>query len=181
MNEKINSWILKEKEKIDKKMMLDNLANEISKKFKIEKTKALSLIKSETLDWLDNLKKELKVENLNNKQLEELFLVLKWAQEIIANASKIEIKILKEDIEKNVKIEDFVNIVEKHLPPKLLQRAKNPKNIHEHILWFSLGTSNSIISIIDALYQIWAWIIKMPYHIYMIVSWKWEIKSMKKI
>ncbi|MDD3793855.1 MAG: hypothetical protein PHI37_03525 [Candidatus Gracilibacteria bacterium] len=181
MNEKINSGILKEKEKIDKKMMLDNLANEISKKFKIEKTKALSLIKSETLDGLDNLKKELKVENLNNKQLEELFLVLKGAQEIIANASKIEIKILKEDIEKNVKIEDFVNIVEKHLPPKLLQRAKNPKNIHEHILGFSLGTSNSIISIIDALYQIGAGIIKMPYHIYMIVSGKGEIKSMKKI
>jgi len=57
--------------------MLDNLANEISRKFKIEKTKAISLIKNETLEGLDNLKKELKVENLNNKQLEELFLILK--------------------------------------------------------------------------------------------------------
>jgi len=57
--------------------MLDNLANEISRKFRIEKTKALSLIKNETLEGLDNLKKELKVENLNNKQLEELFLILK--------------------------------------------------------------------------------------------------------
>jgi len=181
MNEKINAWILNQKEKIDKKMMLDNLANEISRKFKIEKTKAISLIKNETLEGLDNLKKELKVENLNNKQLEELFLILKWAQEIIENVSKLEIKILKENIEKNVDIDDFVNIIEKKLPPKLLQKAKNPQYIHEHILWFSLGASNSIISIIDTLYQIWAWIIKTPYHLYLVISWKWEFKSWKDI
>lgn len=181
MNEKINAWILNEKEKLDKKMMLDNLANEISRKFKIEKIKAISLIKNETLEDINNLKKELKVENLNNKQLEELFLILKWAQEIIENVSKLEIKILKENIEKNVSIDDFVNIIEKKLPPKLLQKAKNPKNIHEHILWFSLGTSNSIISIIDTLYQIWAWIIKTPYHLYLVISWKWELKSWKNI
>lgn len=185
MNEKINSWILKEKEKLDKKAMLESLADEISKKFKIEKRNAISLIKNNTLEWLDNLKKELKenlnVNNINEKELEKLFFVLRWAQELIENLSKIEIKLLKEDIEKNIKIDDFVNIVEKYLPKNLIEKAKNPKYIHEHILWFSLWSANSIIAVIDLLYQIWAWIIKSPYHIYMIVSWKWEVKSMKNI
>lgn len=181
MNEKINAWILNEKEKSEKRIVLNNIAEEISKKFKIEKSKAIYLIKSETLEWIDSLKKELKIENLNNKQLEELFLILKWAKELVENLSKIEIKILKEDIEKKLEIYEDKNILEKKLPKKLIEKAKNPNHIHEHILWISLWTANSIISIIDALYQIWAWIIKTPYHLYLVISWKWEFKSWKNI
>lgn len=187
MNEKINFWILKDKEKIDKKAMLESLADEISKKFKIEKNEAFELIKNKTLDWLSDLKKEINEKNnsslkeLDNSKLEELFLVLKWAQELIENLSKIEIKLLKEDVEKTLKIEDFINIVENYLPKNLIKIAKNPKNIHEHILWFSLWASNSIIAVIDLLYQIWSWIIKAPYDLYLVISWKWELKSWKDI
>jgi hypothetical protein len=53
---------------------------------------------------------------------------------LIENLSKIEIKLLKEDIEKSIKIDEFVNIIENILPKKLIEKAKNPKNIHEHIL-----------------------------------------------
>lgn len=181
------AWAYKEKEKNDKKLMLEKLADEISKKFKIEKKEALLLIKNNTLDWLENLKKEIKetwsqsLNKLNNSDLERLFLILKWAQELIENSSKIEIKILKDEVEKTINIDEFKNHIEDYLPSKLINKAKNPKLLHEHILWFALWSANSIIATIDLLYQIWAWIIKTPYHIYMIVSWKWEIKSMKNI
>jgi hypothetical protein len=105
-----------------------------------------------------------------------LFLTLKWAQEVIENYSKLEIRILRENIEQNVNIEDFKNYLEKHLPAKLIEKAKNPKKFHEHILWFTLWTANSIIAIVDALYQIGAGIIKAPYHLYLVVSGKAEIE-----
>ncbi|MDD2907657.1 MAG: hypothetical protein PHH98_03370 [Candidatus Gracilibacteria bacterium] len=187
MNEKINSGVLNEKERLDKKIMLDNLANEISKKFKIEKKEILSLIKNTTLEGLENLKSEIKetgssdLNKLDNSELEKLFLILKGAQELIENSSKLEIKILKDDVEKSISIDDFKNHIEDYLPSKLIDKAKNPTALHEHILGFALGTANSLIATIDLLYQIGAGIIKMPYHIYMIVSGKGEIKSMKNI
>ena len=98
--EKIDAWILKDKEKINQKLMLEKLALEISKKFNIQKKEALSLIRNNTLDWLSDLKNEIKekgsdiLNSLDNKDLEKLFLILKWAQEIIEKSSKIEIKIL---------------------------------------------------------------------------------------
>jgi hypothetical protein len=103
-------------------------------------------------------------------------LTLKWAQEVIENYSKLEIKILRENIEQNINIEDFENHLEKILPKKLVRKAKNPKKIHEHILWFTLWTANSIIAIVDALYQIGAGIIKAPYHLYLVISGKWEVE-----
>ena len=63
--EKNNAWILKDKEKINQKIMLDNLAIEISKKFNIQKKEALSLIKNNTLEKLSDLKDE--IEDTENK------------------------------------------------------------------------------------------------------------------
>jgi hypothetical protein len=108
-------------------------------------------------------------------------LTLKWAQEVIKNYSEIEIMILKEDVEQSINIWDFVNILENSLPKKLVEKAKDPKNLHEHVLGFALWTANSAFAIIDMLYQIWAWIVKAPYHLYLIISWKWEIEGVENI
>jgi hypothetical protein len=108
-------------------------------------------------------------------------LTLKWAQEIIENYSKLEIKILKDNVEQTINIEDFENHLERYLPAKLIEKAKNPEKFNEHILWFTLWTANSIIAIIDALYQIGVWIIKAPYHLYLVISWKGEVEGIKEI
>jgi hypothetical protein len=63
----------------------------------------------------------------------------------------------------------------------LVEKAKDPKLLHEHILWFTLWTANSIISVLDTFYQIGTWIIKTPYHLYLIISGKWEIDGLKEI
>ena len=176
----LNPWTF------DKKKLLEELAIDIAKKFWIEKNEAKKLIKSETLFSLDSLKTKLNQEinwenNLDNKEIEKLFFTLKWALEVIENSSKIEIKILKEDIEKSINIEDFKNHIEDYLPAKLIAKAKNPQTPHEHILWFALGTTNSIIATADILYSIWKWILLTPYHIYMIITWKATSNSFKEI
>ncbi len=177
----LNPWIL------DEKTLLEELASDIASKFWIEKDKAKELIKKDTLSWIYSLKAQLEKERkdedkqLSKKELEKLFFTLKWALDVIENSSKIEIKVLKEDIEKTINIWDFVNIWESILPKKLVNIAKNPKKPHEHILGFTLGTANSIIATADVLYRIWKWIIQSPYHLYMIISWKWKSDSFKDV
>ncbi len=172
-----NSWTL------DKKKLLDDLVINIVRKFWIEKSKVIELINKETILWLDWLKKELINQNnkLDNSDLEKLFFTINWAHELIKNYSKIEIKTLKEDVEKIINIEDFKNRLEEYLPANLLQKAKNPNNIHEHILGFALWSTNSILTTIEYLYKIWKWIIQTPYHIYMILLWKAKTDSFNNI
>ena len=179
-NNNINPWAF------DKKKLLDELAIDIANKFWIDKERAERLIKGDTLKSLDSLKNELYKdlednEKKENIDVEKLFFTLKWALEVIENSSKLEIKILKEDVEKVINIEDFKKHIEDYLPPKLIEKAKNPKYPHEHILWLALGTTNSVIATADILYLIWKWILQTPYHLYLIISWKWENNSFKNI
>lgn len=172
-----NPWIL------EKKKLLDELAIDIANKFWIEKSKAKQLISEQTSSWIEWLKLELinQTKKLNNSELEKLFFIIKWAQELISNYSKIEIKSLKEDIEKSINIEEFKNKIEEYLPATLIIKAKNPNNLHEHILGFALWSTNSILTTLEYLYKIWKWIVLAPYHIYMIISWKAETDSFKDI
>lgn len=174
----ISAWIL------DKKKLLSELAEDIARKFWIDKNQAETLIKKDTLNSLKSLTEELtsKENNdkkLNEKELEKLFFTLRWALEVIENSSKIEIKTLKDDVEKSIDIENFKNKIEDYLPAELIKKAKNPQNLHEHILWFSLWSANSIIATVDALYQIGVWIIKAPYDLYLVITWKAEFKKIK--
>lgn len=176
----INPWAF------DKKKLLDELALDIANKFWIEKQKAKELIKQDTLKWIDSLKAELNKnledkEKLNQKELEKLFFTLKWALDVIENSSKLEIKILKDDVEKHINIEEFKNHIEDYLPPKLIKVAKNAKKPHEHILWLALWTTNSIVATADILYKIWKWVLQAPYHIYLIITWKAKTDSFKNI
>ncbi|MFK7779769.1 MAG: hypothetical protein QM490_01360 [Candidatus Gracilibacteria bacterium] len=168
----------------DKKKLLDELAVDIANKFGIEKEQAKELIKTETLIGIDSLKAELKRDNedykeLNEKDVEKLFFTLKGALDVIENLSKIEIKVLKDDIEKSINIEEFKNHLEDYLPPKLIDTAKNPKVPHEHILGFALGTANSFVATVDILYKIGKGILLTPYHLYMIVTGKGKSESFK--
>ena len=171
---------------INKTQLLNELANDIAKEFWVKKEKAKQLIKSETINWIDWLKKQLNFnENsetkLDNKELEKLFFTLKWANEVIEKSSKLEIRKLKSDIEKSINIEEFKNQIDEYLPSKLISAAKNPQKPHEQILGLALWSANSIYKTVDILYKIWKWVVSTPYHIYMIITWKWESNSFKNI
>lgn len=182
---KLNAWIFNEKK------LKDELANKIARKFWMEKEKALVLLKIDITKWLDELKKEInkqndkKLDNLENNRLEELFFTIKWALEIIEKTSQNEIKVLRDDVEWTIEwfvdISDFRNYIEDYLPPKLLQKAKNPTIFHEHILGFALWTTNSIIKTMEILYKIWKWILTTPIDLYLIITWKAQTDSFKNI
>ena len=173
-------------ENFDRKKLLDELAIDIANKFWIEKEQAERLIKSETLVSLETLKIELNtVENkeniLDNKKIKQLFSTIKLAKNRIEKASSWELDLLKKELVKGENIEEFKNNIEDYLPPKLISKAINPKTPHEHVLGFTLGTTNSVIATADTFYQIWKWILKTPYHLYMIITWKATTDSFKKV
>jgi len=179
-NNNKNAWTF------DKKKLLNDLALDIANEFWLDKEKTEKLIKSETLFSLDSLKTELKKEDkehreLNESEIENLFFSLKKALNTIESLSKLEIKILKDDVEKSVNIEEFKNTLEKYLPPELVTKAKNPQKPHEHVLGAALWTANAIFTVVETLYNAWKGILLIPYHLYLIITWKWETNSFKNI
>ncbi len=174
-----------EKNKLDKKALLRELALDIAKKYNFEVSEVEKLIKKDTLNSLDSLKMELKnnevFKNVAEKKVEKLFFTLKWALEVVENTSKLKIKVLKDELENSVNIENFQNNLEEYLPKKLVEKAKNPKVLHEHILWVALGSANTIYKTTEILYKIWVWILKTPYDLYLVASGKGKIQNWDKI
>ena len=181
---KINVWALKEKE------LLEKLSLEISSDFSISEKLAKKLLYKTHLS-LSELKDEIYLdqdEKLENKdkfdeqKLEKLFFSISWIKEIIENASKLEIEELKQVLENSdfLKLDDN-QLIKKFFSKQLIDRAKNPKNISDQIMWASLWITNSTIIITDTLYNIWRGFITSVPDLISILSWKWEIESIKKV
>jgi len=173
---------------LDTKKLLDNLRDNISDEFWIDKSSAEILIKSKSIDNLNSLKEELynselgsKNEKLSDSKLEKLFFTISWAKELIEQSSRNELNAIKNEIEKTIIFQEYTQQLENILPSQIVNDAKNPKNLHHHILWVSLWISNSIIKTADILYQIWKGVLKTPYDLYLIISWKWEYNWFKNI
>lgn len=164
-----------------------NFLKEISiLKQEIENNKNINEnLKYNILDSLENLKYEVDSKNKANFEKEKIFLNSKFdsIKEIIKTNSIIEKNQLFTEIAINsLKDEiNFNNILEKYLPRNLIKIARNPNLPHEHIIWISLWAANSIISIWESIFKIWLWIVKMPYDLYLLISWKGEIESIKKV
>ena len=185
--QQINSWVLKDKE------LLEKLSLEISRDFSISKKLAKKLIYKTHLS-LDDLKKDIKLDNSENKEklildekfneqtLEKLLFSIKWAKEIIEKLSKTEISELKKLLDTNniLIFEDNI-ILSKIFWLKMIEKSKNPKNISDQIMWASLWITNSAIIFTDVLYNLWRWIIMSLPDVISILSWKWEIESIKKV
>lgn len=164
--------------------LLDNLSRDIWEKFWVEVNQIKELIsfkqKKELADLKEELSNILQNENFASSKIEELASEIIKARESIELASKSEREKLIWELN-IVSIEDFQNTLETNLPTSLLNSAKNPSKLHHHILWVSLWLSNSIITTVEKLVWIWKWIIKSPYDLYLIISWKWEYPWFKEI
>ena len=180
---KVNAWALKEKE------LLEKLSLEISRDFSISEKLAKKLIFETHLN-LDDLKQDIKEENNNSKEsiefdkekLDKLLFALKWAKEFIEKASKQEIEELKTILEKkDIILSNDSEIIKKLFPEKLINKAKNPQNISDQIMWISLWITNSVVLISDVFYNLWKWIITSIPDFISILNWSWEIESIKKV
>ncbi len=182
----INSWMLKEKE------LLEKLSLEISKDFSLSEKLAKRLIYKTHLS-LEELKSEISLDESENKEaidnwldedsLNRLILVLEGARKLIEEASKNEINELKEILEAT-QISATWNdseIIKKILPEKILNKAKNPSNVSEHIMGMSLGILNTTIVITELLYDLGKGIIKTVPDLISILKWEAEIESFKRV
>lgn len=170
--------------------LLEKLSYEISKNFWKEKNPWIykesikDLIKLK--EKIDNKKNrdelEEKLQNLSShlseKNKKDFRLAIKGANEILKNS-----KDLIDDIKKNINIfngKDW-KFTTKLFWQKLLNKAKNPLNISDQIIWWWIWLFNSseAISIISINLIIWVW--KTIPDIYKIFSWKWKYNWFKNI
>jgi len=166
---------------VDTKNLLNKLAWEIAKKYGLDINQVKKLIQSKTGSKLDSLKSMVgsSGETIN---LAEFKNVIAGAKDVIEKASKDEIELLKWTIEKTkLNPKKDIYLSNKFVPANFIERARDPQNLWDNLIGASIGLLNSTEEIITTLYNIGAGIIKTPYHIYMIVSWKAEYDRFKNI
>ena len=172
---------LSKKPEIDTKKLLNSLANEIAKKYGLDINQVKKLIQSKTWSKLEGLKSMVS-DTWESIDMPELSNVIAWAKDVIEKASKQEIELLKWTVEKtSLNPKKDIYLSNKVFSPSLMDRVNNPQNIWDNILGAGIWLINTTEEIIATLYNIWAGIIKTPYHIYMIVSWKADYDWFKNI
>ena len=167
--------------KIDTKNLLSKLAKEIAQKYWLDIKQVEKLIRSKTSSKLDSLKSMVSSSG-ETIDLAEFRNVIAWAKDVIEKASKDEIELLKWTIEKTkLSPEKDIYLSNKFISSSIMERAQNPQNLWDNIIGAGIWILNSTEEIITTLYNIWAGIVKTPYHIYLIVSWKAEYEWFKNI
>jgi len=175
-DEKLNSSV-----KLDTKSLLNKLAKEIAKKYWLDINQVKKLIQSKTWSKLDSLKSMVSSSG-ETIDISEFKNVISGAKDVIEKASKDEIELLKWTIEKaQLHPERDIYLSNKFISSKLMDRAQSPQNLWDNIIGAGIWILNSTEEIITTLYNIWAGIIKTPYHIYLIVTWKAEYDRFKDI
>ena len=175
-DEKLNSGV-----QFDTKNLLNKLAGEIAKKYGLDINQVKEFIRGKTSSKLDNLK-SIVWDSGETIDIAEFKNVIAGAKDVIEKASKDEIELLKGTIEKTkLNPEKDIYLSNKFIPADLMDRAQNPQNLWDNILGAGIWILNSTEEIITTLYNIGAGIIKTPYHIYLIVSWKADYDGFKNI
>lgn len=168
----------------ENKLLLSNLKKEVSINFWINTEQIAKIIKNESLISLEKLKIELQNQNkiLSKEEINILYNKLNKIKILIEETSKNEINNLKEEISKNNEIKNYKPTENNFLfSRKMINKVKNPEKPHEHLLWLSLGITNSAFTIGQTIFKIWFGILKSPYDLYLILSWKWELENLKNI
>lgn len=182
-NKESNEW-LSSRQRLD--LLKNEVYQSIAKEFNVSYKTAerLSHLKTETwlntLAWLKNeLGKTESIDSsdksnllsLENNRLQDLYNAITWAE-------KITNKEVLEDIEViQIWNKDWLS---KDLFPKLYDKAINPENPADQVLWFCLWGLDSCSTTIKFLFDIWSWAILTPKHTYLIISWKWQYKKLDK-
>jgi hypothetical protein len=62
-----------------------------------------------------------------------------------------------------------------------LQKAYNPQNFWDQIIGAWVGIFDTSEAIILFTYWLWKWVLLTPYHLYLILTGKWEYEWFSKI
>ena len=175
-DEKLSSGV-----QFDTKNLLEKLAKEIAKKYGLDVNQVKELIRGKTSSKLDSLKSMVGSSG-ETIDIAEFKNVIAGAKDVIEKASKDEIELLKGTIEKTkLSPGKDIYLSNRIIPDSFIKRAQDPKNLWDNIIGAGIWILNSTEEIITTLYNIGAGIIKTPYHIYLVVSWKAEYDRFKNI
>lgn len=170
-----------QKLKAETSNLLQSLAEQISSDFWIDISEVKELIASSTLWNLDDLKSWiLGNKTLNLSGLSSAITEAKWK---IEELSKHQIDTLKNSLDSEKYSPDTHEYpASKNIFPKnILQKAYYPQNFWDQFIGLWIGIFDSSEAIILFVYGLWKWILLTPYHIYLILSWKWEYDGFKNI
>ncbi len=179
---KIEDISAKDKISILKKEIIKSLSNdyditqktaeELTKlKFETSKNKINDLKK-----YLENNKEIIdkdknKILSLTQQELEKLYNSVKWAEKLISNEDLEKIEFVY--LEKNDELS-------KKIFPKLFEKAINPIDYKDQIIWLWLWSIDSIYTTSKLVYDVGKWIVKTPKHIYLILSNTWTYKNIER-
>lgn len=177
------------KSEIPTSSLLEKLSSEISSNFAkkndnkkyTESIKQLINLEEKINNKVDieNLEKELKSlsSHLSNEKKEELKLAIKWAKEILKNSRD-----LIDDIKKDINLfspKDW-DFTTRLFGQSLLNKAKNPQNFSDEIIWWWIWLFNSSEAVAKISVKLLIWVWKTIPDIYKIIRWKWEYDGFKK-
>jgi len=169
------------KAQVNTKELLNELSQKIAKEYGIDVSEVKKLINSKTETKLETLKSLVSVgkETIDTQSLQN---VIRGAKDVVEKASKDKIEVLKGNLQEDTFTpkKDFY-ISSRFISKEIYARAKDPKNLTDNLLGAGIGIINSAEATVELLYKIGAWIIQTPYHVYLIVSGKWEYTKFKKI
>jgi len=157
--------------------LLNNLAIKIAEQFWIEISEAKNIISGKTSWNLDSLKSI-----ISGERSEAFSDAINSAKKSIEELSKTHRERLKNSLERNnFNIEKPQYISSKLFWEKLVSKARNPQWIGDQLIWIPIGIWESGEAIVIFSYQVWKWILLSPYHLYLILTGKWEYPDFKNI
>lgn len=170
-----------QKLKAETSNLLQSLAQQIASEFWIDVSEVKSLISSSTLWNLDDLKSWIPGNETIN--ISNLSYAITWAKQKIEELSKHQIDSLKNSLDSEKYSPETHNYIssKKILPDSILQKAYYPQGIWDQIIGLWVGVFDSTEAVILFIYALGKWIILTPYHIFLILTGKWEYDGFKNI
>ncbi|MCH8518387.1 hypothetical protein LAT59_01295 [Candidatus Gracilibacteria bacterium] len=158
--------------------LLHTLAGKIAAEFGLDIGEVKEFIKGDTLEGLEGLKNTLG-KNIDVKEFQK---ALKEARNTISELSKKYREHLKESILQNEDSpENFTYHVTEKYFSEYKRKALNPENFLDHVLGVGLGIVDTTEAVILFIYGLGKGILLTPYHLYLILSGKANIKDWKNI
>lgn len=174
--EKTEQFLLEKQILRESSDLLQKLASDISKEFGISISEVKNIISWTATNSLDDLK--LKISgNTEWINFSELLQAISNAKKSIENASKNYREDLKKSLERSdFSPENFNKFTSDFIMPKnISERWKNPKSVTDQVLWVGIWLIDSSEAVILFTYGLWKWILFTPYHLYLMITQKWEL------
>lgn len=188
----LNSWwekpqveVIIETPKVDLDKKINALENQIATLYWVEWSRLPQLVKFLSEKWRESLKEELKKElsrwetlvnsQVNYDALADNFEELLRLKEKLKKETKSSIEWLNTELQRNTEISSWLanpTLASKIFSKETLKRCQNPQNIWDNLVWLWVWVIETWMIAWKTVWDICVWIVKAPYDLYQIATWK---------